>query len=101
MNESKIVPGTPVKMADAIRYRDGLMIALLGFIQPRHKNFAAMEIGRDFVKEGENWFIAIPPEDTKTKIAMDFEVPEILQARLVTYLDYVRPRMLRRPKPYG
>jgi hypothetical protein len=36
MNESKIIPGTPVRMADAIRYRDGLMIALLGFIQPRH-----------------------------------------------------------------
>jgi hypothetical protein len=32
MNESKIIPDTPVRMADAIRYRDGLMIALLGFI---------------------------------------------------------------------
>jgi integrase len=97
MNESMIVPGTPVKMADAIRFRDGLMIALLGFIQPRHKNFAAIQIGRDLVKDGENWFIAIPPEDTKTKIAVDFEVPELLQPYLVTYLDHARPRMLRRP----
>ena len=96
MNESKIAPGTPVKMADAIRYRDGLMIALLGFIPLRHKNFAAIEIGRDLVREGGNWFIAIPPEDTKTKIAMDFLVPEILQPHLATYLDHARPRMLRR-----
>jgi integrase/recombinase XerD len=96
MNESKIVPDTPVKMADAIRYRDGLMIAFLGFIPPRHKNFAAIQIGRDLVREGEKWFIAIPPEDTKTKIAMDFEVPELLQPHLTTYLDHVRPRMLRR-----
>jgi integrase len=96
LNESKIVPGTPVKMADAIRYRDGLMIALLGFIQPRHKNFAVIQIGRDLVREGEKWFIAIPPEDTKTKIAMDFEVPELLLPHLTTYLDHVRPRMLRR-----
>ena len=66
MNESKIVPDTPVKMADAIRYRDGLMIAFLGFIPPRHKNFAAIQIGRDLVREGEKWFIAIPPEDTTT-----------------------------------
>lgn len=97
MNESKIVPGTPVKMADAIRYRDGLMIALLGFIPLRHKNFAAIEIGRDLLREGENWFIVIPPEDTKTKIAMDFPVPEILQPYLATYLDHARPRMLRLP----
>jgi integrase/recombinase XerD len=97
MNESKIVPGIPVKMVDAIRYRDGLMIALLAFIQPRHKNFAAIEIGRHLIKEGESWFIAIPPEDTKTKIGMDFPVPEILQPHLATYLDHVRPRMLRRP----
>jgi len=97
MNESKTVPGTPVKMTDAIRYRDGLMIALLGFIPLRHKNFAAIEIGRDLIREGENWFIAIPPEDTKTKIAMDFPVPEILQPHLATYLDHTRPRMLRQP----
>jgi hypothetical protein len=97
MNESKIVPGTPIKMADAIRYRDGLMIAFLGFIQPRHKNFAAIEIGRDLIKEGETWFIAIPPEDTKTRVAMDFPVPEILEPHLTTYLNHVRPRMLRRP----
>jgi integrase len=84
-------------MADAIRYRDGLMIALLGLNPMRHKNFAALEIGRDLVREGENWFIAIPPEDTKTKIPLDFEVPELLQPYLETYLDHVRPRMLRRP----
>jgi integrase len=47
--------------------------------------------------EGEKWFIAITPEDTKTKIAMDFEVPELLQPHLATYLDHIRPRMLRRP----
>lgn len=97
MNESKIVPGTPVKMADAIRYRDGLMIAVLGFIPARHKNFAAIQIGRDLVREGEKWFIAIPPEDTKTKIPLDFEVPKLLQPHLERYIDHVRPRMLRRP----
>jgi integrase/recombinase XerD len=97
MTESEIAAGRPVRMADAIRYRDGLMIALLGYIPLRHKNFAAIEIGRDLVKEGENWFIAIPPEDTKTKIGMDFPVPEVLRPHLATYLDHVRPRMLRRP----
>ena len=73
------------------------MIAVLGFIPARHKNFAAIQIGCDLVREGEKWFIAIPPEDTKTKIPLDFEVPELLQPYLETYLDHVRPRMLRRP----
>ena len=59
MTESKILPGS-VRMADAIRYRDGLMIALLGLIPPRHKNFAAIQIGRDLVREGEKWFIGLP-----------------------------------------
>jgi hypothetical protein len=97
MNESKIARGTPVKMADAIRYRDGFMIAFLGLIPTRHKNFAELQIGRDLLKDGKKWFIVLAPEDTKTKIAMDFDVPEILQPHLTTYLDHVRPRMLRRP----
>jgi integrase/recombinase XerD len=97
MTESEIAPGTRVRMADAIRYRDGLMIALLGFIPLRPKNLAAIEIGRDLVKEGENWFIILSPEDTKTKIPIDFQVPEFLQPYLVTYLDHARPRMLHRP----
>jgi integrase/recombinase XerD len=97
MTESEIVPGTRVRMADAIRYRDGLMIALLGFIPVRHKNFAAIEIGRVLVKEGENWFIILSPEDTKTKIPMDFQVPEVLLPNLAKYLEFARPRMLRRP----
>jgi integrase len=97
MNESNISPGTFVKMADAIRYRDGLMIALLGFIPLRHKNLAAIEIGSDLVKEGENWFIIIAPADTKTKTPIEFQIPELLQSQLAIYLEQVRPRMLRRP----
>jgi integrase/recombinase XerD len=73
------------------------MIALLGFIPLRHRNLAAIEIGRDLVKEGENWFVIISAADTKTKIPMDFKVPEALQPNLATYLDHARPRMLRRP----
>jgi integrase/recombinase XerD len=97
MTESTINPSNTIKMADALRYRDGLMIALLGLVPLRHKNFAAIEIDRDLLKEGKNWFLAIPPEDTKTKIALDFPVPEFLQPYLATYLDHVRPRLLRRP----
>jgi len=51
MAESKISPNKPITMADAIRYRDGLMIALLAQIPLRPTNAAALEIGRDVINE--------------------------------------------------
>lgn len=97
MDECSIVPGKPIKMADAVRYRDGLIIALWGYIPLRHKNFGAIEIGRDLLNENGHWFIVIPAEETKTgTTSIDFEIPAELRERLSTYLNCVRPRMLRR-----
>ena len=96
MDESKPTPGTPISKDDAVRYRDGLMIALLAFIPLRRKNLAALEIGRHLVREGDSWFIIIPREETKTRTPIEFPVPELLEPYLATYLDIVRPRMLRR-----
>ena len=97
MDESKPAPGTPISMDDAVRYRDGLMIALLAFIPIRRKNLAALEIGRHLVREGDGWFVIIPREETKTGTPIEFPVPELLKSYLAFYLDIVRPRMLRRP----
>ena len=97
MDESKPAPGTPISKDDAVRYRDGLMIALLAFIPIRRKNLAALEIGRHLVREGDSWFVIIPREETKTGTPIEFPVPELLEPYLAIYLDIVRPRMLRRP----
>jgi hypothetical protein len=48
-------------------YRDGLMVALLAHVPLRHKNFAALEIGRDVIMEDGKRSIVIPPEETKTR----------------------------------
>jgi integrase/recombinase XerD len=96
MEESTIPTDTPIRMTDAVRYRDGLIIALWSHVLLRHKNFAAIEIGRDLIREDGNWAIVIPPEETKTKTYIDFEIPEELQHEFTTYLNHVRPRMLRR-----
>jgi integrase len=95
MEEANISADKPVSMADAIRYRDGLMIALLAHVPLRHKNFAALEIGRDLIKEGDDWFMVVPPEETKTKTYLDFQVPELLRNQFSIYVDRIRPRMLR------
>ena len=85
MDESKPAPGTPISMDDAVRYRDGLMIALLAFIPIRRKNLAALEIGRHLVREGDGWFVIIPGEEAKTGTAIEFPVPELLES----YLAYL------------
>ena len=97
MEESNVTIDGSIAMVDAIRYRDGLMIALLAYVPLRHKNFAAIEIDRDLIKEDDTWFIVIPPEETKTKTHIEFRIPEDLHDQFSTYLKYVRSRMLRRP----
>jgi integrase/recombinase XerD len=96
MEESNIATGKLIRMADAIRFRDGLMIAFLAQIPLRHKNFAEIEIGRNLIKEDDNWSIVIPPEETKTQTYLDFQIPESIREGLIMYLNVVRPRMLRR-----
>jgi integrase len=97
MEESKISPDTAIPMADAIRYRDGFMFALLSQVPLRPSNAAALEIDRDVIQEGDNWSIVIPAEDTKTRTYLDFEIPESVRDEFATYLTLVRSRMLRRP----
>jgi integrase/recombinase XerD len=97
MDESKPALSASISKADAARYRDGLMIALLAFIPPRRKNLAALEIGRHLIREGNRWFVIISREETKTGTPNEYRVPELLESYLGIYLDIVRPQMLRRP----
>ena len=96
MAEAKIEAGQkPLSMKAAILYRDGLMIALVGYMPFRHKNFAALQIGRELVKEDGGWYFVVPPEDTKTHVPIDFDLPQELRESLEIYLRLVRPRLLR------
>jgi integrase len=93
MDEAEI--DQEVSMADAVKYRDGLIIALLGHVPLRHKNMAGLEIGRDVLQEGDTWSIVIPPEDNKTGVHIEFGLPALLAEPFSKYLIRVRPRMLR------
>jgi hypothetical protein len=95
MDESKPRAGTQTLMSDVIRYRDGLMIALLAFIPLRRKNIVAIKIDRHLIQEGDGWFVVISAAETKTGTAIEFAVPELLATYLSTYLDVIRPRILR------
>lgn len=95
MDESH--PSLRISMAHTVRYRDGLMIALLAFIPLRRKNVAAIEIGSHLVQEGDGWFLIFPRDETKTSTPIEFAIPELLVPYLATYLNIVRPRILKRP----
>src|ERR1700694_4155685 len=85
-------------LAQAIRYRDGLLISLLAFLPLRRKNLAALEIDRHLIGEGNNRFVYIPAAETKTRTPIEFAIPELLLPYLDVYLGIVRPRILNDPR---
>ena len=97
MAESQPPVGTPISRIDALRYRDGLIIAFLAFVPIRRKNLTALEIGRHLVREGDRWFVIIPREEAKTGTTIEFPIPDLLESYLAFYLDVVRQRLLRGP----
>lgn len=88
----------PLTLAQAIRYRDGLLISLLAFLPLRRKNLAALEIDRHLIGKGSNRFVYIPAAETKTRTPIEFAIPELLLPYLDVYLATVRPRILNNPK---
>ena len=84
MDENHPGEQTRIKLVQAINYRDGLIIALLAFVPLRRKNIASLEIGRHLVGEGANQCIVIPTTETKTRVAIEFAVPPLLQPILIS-----------------
>ncbi len=79
------------KLAQAIQVRNGLMVAMLGFHPIRRKNFAALEIGRSFVKIRGRWWIILSAAETKENRADERRVNELLIPFIDRYLDHYRP----------
>jgi integrase/recombinase XerD len=94
MDQSRPPLGSSISRTDALLYRDGLIFALLAFVPLRRKNLTALEIGRHLVREGDRWFVLSPREETKTGMATEFQIPELLESYLAFYLDVVRQRLL-------
>jgi integrase len=82
-----------VRARDAIRYRDGLIIGLLAIVPLRRRTLAALEIGRQLVRNGDHWELDIPSEDTKTRHPLEYTLPDTLSARIDLYLERFRGRI--------
>ena len=90
----KLMNGAPAERTKrfcAITFRDGLIIALLAARPLRLRNLAGLELERTLARRGETWWIAIPPEETKTGEIIELTWPEALIAPLSKYLNEHRP----------
>jgi hypothetical protein len=77
-------------------YRDGLLIALISAWPVRRRSIAALTVSRHLEFDADGVNILLYPEDTKSKRAESFRVPETLLPYLVRFLNEIRPRLLSR-----
>ncbi len=90
---------TMTKLAQATQFRNGLMLAMLGFHPIRRKNFAALEIGRSFLKIRGGWWIILSAAETKENRADERRVNELLIPFVDRYIDLHRPVLVRPSSP--
>lgn len=87
------VGGKDVSKADAFKYRDGLLIALLALITLRRRTLSALRVGQQLVKSGDLWELDIPAQDVKTRRALDYPISFDLSRRIDLYLGQFRCRI--------
>jgi site-specific recombinase XerD len=87
------------KLAQASQVRNGLMLAMLAFHPIRPKDFAALEIGRSFVKIRGRWWIVLSAAETKEKRADERRIDKLLIPFIDRYLDQYRAVLIRPDSP--
>ena len=79
-----------ISKAQALQYRDGLIIALTALIPLRRRTLVALRIGKHLLKNGDLWELAIPAADTKPRRPLDYPVSKELCTRIDLYLSRFR-----------
>jgi integrase len=74
------------KLGQARQARNGLMVAILAMHPIRLKNFAALEIGRNFVEIKGSWWIVLSASETKEDRPDERRIDDLLQPALDRYL---------------
>jgi integrase/recombinase XerD len=82
----------------ALRYRDGLLIAILAARPLRRRNLAAIEIGRHLVREGDAYWLRFKADETKTGEPIEALLPIALSPYVERYISAYRPLLLARSR---
>ncbi len=81
------------RLSNILRYRDGLIIALLAARPLRRRTLARLRIGRQLQRIGETWVLVLEPEDLKNKEHAEFPLSNFLVPYLEVYLREIRPKI--------
>jgi integrase len=98
MAEADAATNSPA-LGRARQFRNGFMVALLAVHPLRLKNFAALEIGRSFVRIKDRWWIVLTAAETKEKRPDERRVVDYLASWIDRYLDVHRPGLTRTDNP--
>jgi integrase len=79
------------RLAGALAYRDGLLIAFLAYRPLRRRTLAALMIGQQLQQIGTTWMLVLEAADLKNQRDADFSWPEPLLPALERYLADIRP----------
>ena len=79
------------KLGQARQVRNGLMVAMLAMHPIRLKNFADLEIGRNFIEIKGSWWIVLSASETKEGRPDERRIDDLLQPALDRYLKKCRP----------
>ena len=79
------------KLGQARQVRNGLMVAMLAMHPIRLKNFADLEIGRNFIEIKGSWWIVLSASETKEGRPDERRIDDLLQPALDRYLRKCRP----------
>jgi integrase/recombinase XerD len=82
-----------ISKTQALRFRDGLVIAFLALIPLRRRTLVALRIGKHSVKIDDLWELDIPAADTKTPQPLRYPISQELGERIDMYLQRFRRRM--------
>ena len=88
----------PDQVKRALRYRDGLMIALLAHHPLRLDNLVGLRLDRELRRDGDSWWLEIEPTDSKNRRAYLVPLAQDLTARART-LPRALAAATRRARP--
>ena len=95
MDEAPTLPTSAHRQRE-IQYRDGLLLALISLWPIRRRSLASLTASRHVEFDAAGVNLLLYPEDTKSKQAESFRIPEELLPYLERYLREIRPRLVGR-----
>jgi integrase len=95
MQRADTVPGK-IGWRTALRFRDGLMIAMLCVCPLRARNVAQMMVGTHLQRRGDSFWAVFEPEETKNHRPIELPLPDEFTGWVDRYLADYRPLLAGR-----